>query len=381
MSEHAERGSVREVAAVFFRLGLTAFGGPAAHMGMFHTELVVRRKWVTPEHFLDLIGVVNMIPGPNSTEMAIHLGYLRAGWRGLLAAGICFIMPAFVMVLVLALLYVQFGTTPAIGSLLYGIKPVVIAIVAHAVYSLLPQAFKSRGLWLTAISVIVLYFAGLDELLLLFGGGAAYVIATQVIAKRKLSALLMLPLSAAPVAQAAATPVALGTLFLSFVKIGALLYGGGYVLLAFLRGDFVDTFGWITNQQLLDAVAIGQVTPGPLFTTATFVGFLIAGLPGAVVATIGIFLPSFIFVTISSPLIPRMRQSPTFSALLDGVNAAALGLMAAVTVELGADALIDPLTIGVAVAALVALVRFKINATWLIAVGGIIGLVASLFVS
>ena len=375
--EHGERGTVGEVAKVFLRLGLTAFGGPAAHIGLFRNELVVRRKWVTDDHFLDLLGAVNLIPGPNSTEMAIHLGYTRAGWRGLLAAGVCFILPAFLMVLVLAALYTQYGSTPAADSLLYGIKPVIIAIVAQAVYSLLPKAFKTPGLWLVGIGVVVLYFAGLDELILLFGGGAAYVIATQVIARRSLSVLFVLPFSAIPLTQAA-IPVSLGTLFLTFLKIGGLLYGGGYVLLAFLRGDFVETLGWITNQQLLDAVAVGQFTPGPLFTTATFVGYLVSGIPGAIVATVGIFLPSFIFVAISNPMIPRMRRSKVFSALLDGVNAAALGLMAAVTVELGANAFIDPLTVFLGLAAAVLLVRYKYNATTLIAAGGGIGLLASL---
>lgn len=375
--EHSERGTVREVAGVFLRLGLTAFGGPAAHIGLFRNELVVRRKWVTDDHFLDLLGAVNLIPGPNSTEMAIHLGYVRAGWRGLIAAGVCFILPAFLMVLVLAALYMQYGSTPAADSLLYGIKPVIIAIVAQAVYSLLPKAFKTPGLWLVGLGVVVLYFAGLDELILLFGGGAAYVIATQVIARRSLPALFVLPVSVMPLVQAA-IPVSLGTLFLTFLKIGGLLYGGGYVLLAFLRGDFVETLGWITNQQLLDAVAVGQFTPGPLFTTATFVGYLVSGIPGAIVATIGIFLPSFIFVAISNPLIPRMRRSRVFSALLDGVNAAALGLMAAVTVELGANAFVDPLTVFLGLAAAVLLVRYKVNATTLIAAGGAIGLIASL---
>jgi chromate transporter len=393
MENTGERGSAREVATVFLRLGATAFGGPAAHIGMFRQELVVRRKWVTDERFLDLLGAVNLIPGPNSTEMAIHLGYVRAGWRGLLAAGFCFIAPAFVMVLVLAVLYTNYGSTPTADALLYGIKPVIIAIVAQAVYGLMPKAFKAPGLWLTGIGVILLYFLGLNELILLFGGGAAYVIGMRLIERRRTGAMALLPLALNPakllplstvlnapmLLQAAQTavPVSLGTLFLSFLKIGALLYGGGYVLLAFLRGDFVDAYGWITNQQLLDAVAVGQFTPGPLFTTATFVGYLIAGFPGAVVATVGIFLPSFIFVAITNPLIPKMRQSKLFSAFLDGVNAAAVGLMAAVTVELGVDALIDPLTIGLAAAALVLLIRFKINATWLIVAGGVIGLIAS----
>lgn len=394
MDSTAEQGSIREVASVFLRLGLTAFGGPAAHIGMFRQELVVRRKWVTDDHFLDLLGAVNLIPGPNSTEMAIHLGYVRAGWRGLLAAGICFILPAFLMVLVLAMLYVQYGSTPTADALLYGIKPVIIAIIAQAVYGLIPKAFKTPALWLTGIGVILLYFLGINEVLLLFGGGAAYVLGMRLIERRRSGLMALLPLALqgwwrAGLPEALHLPLALQAvqtampaspvdLFLGFLKIGALLYGSGYVLLAFLRGDFVEAYGWITNQQLLDAVAVGQFTPGPLFTTATFIGYLIAGFPGAVLATAGIFLPSFIFVALTNSLIPKMRQSKLFSAFLDGVNAAAIGLMATVTVELGADALVDPLTIGLAVAAFVLLIRFKVNATYLIVAGGLIGLAASL---
>lgn len=371
------RESVREVALTFLRLGATAFGGPAAHIGIFRHELVERKQWLDDDQFLDLLGATNLIPGPNSTEMAIHLGYVRAGWIGLIAAGVCFIAPAFLMVLALAALYVHFGTTPTANALLYGIKPVIIAVVANAVYMLLPKAFKNRLLWLIGFAVVMLYFFGVDELALLFGAGAAYVLIRRWLETRTLALIAFLPLPGlVPLAQTF-IPISLGTLFLTFLKLGGLLYGSGYVLLAFLRGDFVDSYGWITSQQLLDAVAIGQFTPGPLSTTATFIGYLVADVPGAIVATAGIFLPSFVFVAISSPLIPRMRRSKLFSALLDGVNAAAVGLMASVTVELGIAAIVDPLTAGLAIGALVLLVRFKVNATIVILAGGLIGVIAS----
>ncbi len=371
------RESVREVALTFLRLGATAFGGPAAHIGIFRHELVERKQWLDDDQFLDLLGATNLIPGPNSTEMAIHLGYVRAGWIGLIAAGVCFIAPAFLMVLALAALYVHFGTTPTANALLYGIKPVIIAVVANAVYMLLPKAFKNRLLWLIGFAVVMLYFFGVDELALLFGAGAAYVLIRRWLETRTLALIAFLPLPGlVPLAQTF-IPISLGTLFLTFLKLGGLLYGSGYVLLAFLRGDFVDSYGWITSQQLLDAVAIGQFTPGPLSTTATFIGYLVADVPGAIVATAGIFLPSFVFVAISSPLIPRMRRSKLFSALLDGVNAAAVGLMASVTVELGIAAIVDPLTAGLALGALVLLVRFKVNATIVILAGGLIGVIAS----
>lgn len=370
-------GSVKEVALTFLRLGATAFGGPAAAIGIFQHELVERKKWLDDEQFLDLLGATNLIPGPNSTEMAIHLGYVRAGWLGLIAAGVCFIAPAFLIVLVLAVMYAQFGSTPAANALLYGVKPVIITIIANAVYTLLPKAFKNRLLWLTGFAVVMLYFFGVNEVALLFGAGAAYVLIRRWLENRSAALIALLPLpSLLPLAQTF-VPISLGTLFLTFLKIGGLLYGSGYVLLAFLHGDFVDSLGWITNQQLLDAVAIGQFTPGPLFTTATFIGYLVADVPGAVVATVGIFLPSFVFVAISSPLIPRMRRSKLFSALLDGVNAAAVGLMASITVQLGLAAIIDPLTIALAVVALVLLVRFKVNATYVILSGGLIGVLAA----
>ena len=365
-----------EVAALFLRLGFTAFGGPAAHIGIMHNEVVVKRKWLTDEEFLDLLGATNLIPGPNSTEMAIHIGFVRAGWLGLLAGGLGFILPAMGIVLFLAWLYVQYGSTPQAEWLLYGIKPVVVAIIAQALWTLGGKALKNKTLAVIGVIVFGLYFLRGNEILLLFAAGILYMLIANFQRIRKLDKALFLPLGAIPLAQAA-VPFSLPILFLTFLKIGSVLYGSGYVLLAFLRADFVLRLGWLTDQQLLDAVAIGQVTPGPLFTAATFIGYLLGGIPGALLATLGIFLPSFIFVAISNPLIPKIRNSTFAASLLDGVNAAALGLMAAVTVQLAASSLTDLFTILIAGLSLLLLFRYKINSTWLIAGGAIAGFLSS----
>ncbi len=365
-----------EVVALFLRLGFTAFGGPAAHVAIMHNEVVVRRKWLTNEEFLDLLGATNLVPGPNSTEMAIHIGYVRAGWSGLLLGGFCFVAPAVLIVLSLAWLYVRFGATPQAGWLLYGIKPVVIAIIAQALWTLGSKALKNKALALIGAIVFALYFLGVNEIALLFTGGLVFMLIANVRRLQNVNPAMMLPLSGLLLAQTA-TPFSLPVLFLTFLKIGSVLYGSGYVLLAFLRADFVLRLGWLTDQQLLDAVAIGQVTPGPLFTAATFIGYLLGGTPGALLATLGIFLPSFIFVAISNPLIPKLRNSLWAGSLLDGVNASALGLMAAVTVQLGASALTDFFTILIAVISLILILRYKVNSTWLIAGGAIAGFILS----
>ncbi len=379
--------ALAEVAQVALKLGFTAFGGPAAHIAMLREEVVSRRKWLTDEYFLDLIGATNLIPGPNSTEMVIHVGYLRAGWRGLIVAGALFILPAAAMVLALAWAYVQYGATPAGGALLYGIKPVVIAVVAQALWGLGHTAVKGPFLLAIGVAAAALYLLGFNELAILFGGALLVLLVraaqTGLAGRSGLSALIpvgALPLSALPAVllQTAQIPVSLTTLFLTFLKIGAVLYGGGYVLLAFLRSELVERLGWLTDQQLLDAVAVGQFTPGPLFTTATFVGYVVAGVPGAILATIGIFLPSFLFVALLHPLVPRLRRSPWTAALLDGVNVAAIGLMAAVAWQLGRDAIVDPLTAGLAIVAAVLLIRLRVNSAWLVLGGGMVGLLVQL---
>ncbi|MFQ3660647.1 MAG: chromate efflux transporter [Anaerolineae bacterium] len=371
--------NLRELVGLFLRLGMTAFGGPAAHIAMFHDEVVKRRGWLTDQRFMDLLGVTNLIPGPNSTEMAIHIGYERAGFRGLIAAGVCFILPAALIVGVLAAVYVEAGSTPAAQGLLYGIKPVVIAIVLQAIYSLLSKALKTWLLRGAALSVFGLALLSVNEIALIFGTGIVVplILRAQRWRRRDTTSvgLLTVPLLFQVGASAASVvPVSLGTLFLTFLKIGSVLYGSGYVLLSFLRTDFVVGLGWLTETQLLDAVAVGQFTPGPLFTTATFVGYLVLGVPGAVIATLGIFLPSFVFVWAIRPLIDRLRQSETLSGFLDGVNAAALALMAAVTVRLTQSAVVDLPTLLLAVVAGVALIRFKVNSTWLIVLGAAVGL-------
>ena len=365
-----------EVIRLFLKLGFTAFGGPAAHIGIMHDEVVTRRKWLTDGEFLDLLGATNLIPGPNSTEMAIHIGYLRAGPLGLIAAGLCFVLPATLIVLGLSWLYVQYGTTPQAEWLMVGIKPVVIAIIAQALWMLASKAFKNKWLALIGAAVFALYFFGFNEIALLFAGGLFFLIFANFHRLRKIYPAILLPIGGAALTQS--IPFSLSTLFLTFLKIGSVLYGSGYVLLAFLRNDFVLRLGWLTDQQLIDAVAIGQVTPGPLFTAATFIGYILGGTSGALLATLGIFLPSFIFVLISNPLIPKLRNSPWAGSLLDGVNASSLGLMAAVTIQLSSSSLTDFPTGLIAVVSLILLLRYKINSTWLIAGGALVGLVLSL---
>jgi chromate transporter len=372
--ETHKQGDLGEVARLFLKLGCIAFGGPAAHIAMMHDEVVKRRQWVTEQEFLDLLGATNLIPGPNSTEMAIHLGFRRAGWRGLLIAGMCFIVPAMLIVLAFAWAYVRFGSTPQATWLLYGIIPVIIAVVFQALWTLARQAVKGVTLGILGAVVFVLYLGGVGEIPLMFGAGVLAMLLANV--KRLYGSTLMLvPLPLTAMAQnvslpALAAPSGLLTLFLVFLKVGAVLYGSGYVLLAFLQRDLVTELGWLSNQQLLDAVAVGQFTPGPVFTTATFIGFVVGSWWGAILATVGIFLPSFVFVAAVNPLVPRLRASPWFGALLDGVNVAAVALMAAVTLTLGRAAIVDAFTVGLAVVAAVLLLRYKVNSAWLVLGGG-----------
>jgi chromate transporter len=348
-----------EVLGLAVRLGFTAFGGPAAHIAMLREQVVTRRGWQSDAHFLDLLGLTNLIPGPNSTEMVMHVGLERAGWRGLLAAGLGFILPAAGITLALAVAYQEFGSSPQLTGILYGLKPVVIAVVAQAIWGLAQLVFKSWPSSLIAVLAVIGSLLGGPELPILFAGAALIVMLERLQKPHNLNAL---------------EPVTLTGLFLLFLKIGATIYGSGYVLLAFVRGEFV-TRGWITQAQLLDAIAIGQVTPGPVFSSATFVGYLIAGYPGAALATLAIFGPAFVFVALTGPLVSRLRKHPLSSQLLNGLNAAALGLMAAVTLELARSALIDAWTIALALGSVIALVRFKINSTWLVVAGALLGLI------
>jgi chromate transporter len=374
----AERGSLGEVAKVALKLGFIAFGGPAAHIALLREEVVVRRRWLSEQYFLDLVGATNLIPGPNSTEMVIHTGHIRAGWRGLIVAGTLFIAPAALIVLAFAWAYVRFGATSEARWLLYGVTPVIIAVVVQALWGLGRTALRSRLLMTVGAIVLALYLLGVNEIALLFGGAmAVFLIETGRGGRRGTPISALLPVAGLPLPSLAlplgAAPFSLLQLLLLFLKIGAVLYGSGYVLLAFLRNDFVERLGWLTDQQLLDAVAVGQFTPGPVFTTATFVGYLVGGFPGALLATLGIFLPSFIFVAILHPIVPHLRRSPWTAVFLDGVNAAALGLMAGVTWQLGRAAIVDLFTAALAVAALVLLIRVKLNSAWLVIGGGVLG--------
>ena len=373
----SSRVTLGQLARVFLRLGATAFGGPAAHIAMMDAELVRHRQWLTREEFLDYLGATNLIPGPNSTELAIHIGFARGGWPGLLVAGSCFILPAAFIVGAIAWAYVHYGTLPAVVGVLGGVKPVVIAIVAQALWQLGRTAIKSTWLGTIAVLAIAAVAAGVHELFVLVMAGLLCALPTLRQQGIAVVALLMSSGSASTAAtiaaSAGAVPFSLATLFFVFVKIGSVLFGSGYVLLAFLRADFVDRLGWLTESQLLDAVAVGQVTPGPVFTTATFVGYLLGGAPGAVVATVGIFLPAFMFVALSGPLVPRLRRSRFFGAILDGVNVASLALMVVVTWQLARATLISPLPIAVSIVSFAALVYLRINATWLIAAAALLG--------
>jgi chromate transporter len=374
-SPRAGHPSLLELARLFLKLGTIAFGGPPAHIAMMEDEVVARRGWLTREQFLDFLSAANLIPGPTSTEMAIHVGRMQAGWPGLVVSGGCFILPSAVLVVALAWAYVRFGSLPQVGGVLYGVKPIVIAVIAQAVFKLGKSAVKST--WLGAVGALaVLAFArGVDELAVLAGGGLLAGLAHWIQAGREgksspAPAILTLAgMSAASVA----VPFSLGALFLVFLKIGTILFGGGYVLVALIRSNLVVRLGWISERQLLDAVAMGQVTPGPISTAATFIGYLLGGLPGAAVATIAMFLPAFFFVAVSGPLIPRLRRSPFAGATLDGVNVAALALIIVVTWQLFRTAVVDWTTLFLAALSLVLLVRYRVNSVWLVLGGAVIG--------
>ena len=373
----ATRTPLGEIARCFLRLGLVSFGGPAAHVALMEEEIVRRRRWLTREEFLDLLGAANLIPGPNSTELAIHVGFVRAGWPGLVAAGVCFILPAALIVAALAWGYVRYGALPAITGILAGVKPVVIAIVANAILQLGRGVLTSRAPILLGVACATAAALGAHEIAILATAGVAMWLGVAVRdAGRgrddRAPRALALPLLTG--AAGLSLPFSLGALFLVFLKIGAVLFGSGYVLLAFLRSDLVIRLGWLTERQLLDAVAVGQVTPGPVFTTATFVGYLLGGGSGALVATVGIFLPAFVFVALSGPLVPRIRRSPTARAVLDGVNVASLALMLVVTIQLGREALAGPIAIAIAVASAVALMRYRVSAASLVLGGAALGL-------
>ncbi len=382
--------SLAELAAAFLRLGLTAFGGPAAHIAMMRQEFVERKGWLSEAEYLDLIGAASVIPGPSSTEVAMYVGHRCSGLRGLFVAGICFILPAAVAVTFLALAYHQYGRLPVTRNLFYGVEPVIVAIVAQALYSLGRTAIKTYSLAFVSAASLVFAVLGAPPVLLLFSVGLLYSLAkwgwdrehrmaAQLIKLgASIALLLAVPAAITTVEPARTAPPKLWSIVLVFMKIGAVVYGSGYVLLVFLRSELVMRLHWITPENLINAVAVGQLTPGPVFTTATFIGYLTSGPAGAAVATLGIFLPAFIFTGLSGPILPLVRKLPTFRSFLDAVNAASLALMAFVTIEIGRVAIKDPLTAVIAVCTLLVLLRWRMNTAWLVMAGAVIGLAAHL---
>jgi chromate transporter len=362
-----------DVARLFLTLGATAFGGPAAHIAMMHEQVVRRRRWMTDGEFADLIAAVNLIPGPNSTELAIHVGRRVAGWRGFAMAGVCFIAPATAIVALMAAAYVRYGSTPDARAAMSGISPIVIAIIAHAAWQLASTSLKSATAWIVAAVSLALALFGVHELIVLLAAGLT-VLSVSWGRRAAATAVIVAGCSSTMLAASAtASSASLVKLFLFFLKVGSILFGSGYVLLAFLRADLVERWGWLTEQQLLDAIAVGQFTPGPLFTTATFIGYLLGGLPGALLSTIAIFLPAFVFVGITHRILPRLRASARVSAFLDGVVAASLALMVAVAVTIGSSTLRSPLPIALAAAAFAMLSIWRMNSVWLVLAGAAIG--------
>ncbi len=384
----ARNTSLREIAFLFLKLGSIAFGGPAAHIAMMEAEVVRRRRWLSREEFLDLLGATNLIPGPNSTELAIHIGHRQAGWAGLLVAGSCFILPAVFIVSAFAWAYVRYGSLPEIAGILYGVKPVIIAIVLQALWGLGRSALKTRFLGIVAATGVALGFIGIHELVILLGCGVGVALQVGIISRKRGQGLASF-FASVPVALAStggvsgslmtAASFSLWSLFLFFLKVGSVLFGSGYVLLAFLHADLVERWHWLSESQLLDAIAIGQATPGPVFTTATFIGYVLGGAKGAAVATLGIFLPAFIFVAVSGPVVPRMRRSVTAGAFLDGVNAACLALMTVVTWQLAKASLVDSMSVLLLAMSLILLARFHFNSMWLVLGGALVRLLTHWF--
>jgi len=387
MKDNESSGRLKEVALLFLRLGATSFGGPAAYIALMHHEIVVRRKWMDDQKFLDLMSATMLLPGPNATEIASHLGLVRAGWRGLIAAGGFFILPGMAAILAVAWAYVKYGSLPEVAWILYGVKPAVIAIIIQAVWSLSRRGMKGPLPIVVGLGVLALYLFGVDEIALLFAGAAVLLLARGGLRffGRGLPAILAAPalLLKLPLAGLSASAIAFNqsTLFLTFLKIGATLFGSGYVLLAFLKSEFVVRLGWLTNGQIIDAIAVaGQITPGPVFTSATFIGYVLGGWPSALLATLGIFLPSFILVGLLSRVLPLVRKSWWAGSFLDGVNAASLGLMTAVAIQLGHVVLVDIFTVALTLCALFLVLRYKVNSVWIVLGGGLLGVIYKLVI-
>ncbi|MHB0875479.1 MAG: chromate efflux transporter [Anaerolineae bacterium] len=370
-----------EVIRLFLKLGTVSFGGPAGHVALMEQEVVHKRGWLSREHFLDLLAATNLVPGPNATEMAIHIGYVRAGWPGLVAAGVAFILPAFLISLAIAVAYVRFRAMPQANAILYGITPVVVAIIITATYRLGRSAIKSRttlALFLVSLLAVAL---GVNEVAILLVMGVAGVVLGMPRASWPFRlAAAACPLVVATGRQLAHSSGTVVDLLLYFLKVGSLIFGSGMVLFAFIQRDVVSGYGWLSQQQLLDAIAVGQMTPGPVLSSATFIGYVVAGVPGAIAATAGVFAPSFVITALIGPWIPRLRRSPLAQSFLRGVTAVVVALMLAVAFVLLRSAITDAFTIGILAVAMVALLRFRIDAMWLVGGGALVGLARYLVV-
>lgn len=358
---------LKDVFKVFLKLGILGFGGPLAHMAMMRKEVVEKKKWLSEQEFMDLMGATNLIPGPNSTELAIHIGYRTAGKAGLLVAGMTFILPAFFCVLALAVAYVNFGNLPQFEPIMAGIRPVIIAIVIEALIKFRRTAIPEIQTGLLALVALIISIMGFNEILLILGLGAIY----ASFFYRSHKSLFLFPLITFP---ASIIPITSGSIFYFFLKIGSVLFGSGYVLLAFLQSELVDQRMWLTQKQLLDAITVGQITPGPVFTTATFIGYLLKSYEGAILATLGIFIPSFIFVALSAPFLGQMRASRFFGKFIDGVNAASFALLLKVTFDLSKTSFITVSSYAIGLVSLILILKYKtLNSAWLILIAGVIG--------
>lgn len=367
---------LKVLARVFATLGVTAFGGPAAHIAMMQQEVVAKRKWMSEEHFLDLMGATNLIPGPNSTEMAMHIGQDRAGWRGLIVAGVCFIFPAVMITLFFAWLYKEYGQLPEVQPFIYGIKPAIISIILIAILPLAKKSLKNIQLGIIGATVLVLALVGVNEILLLFGAGLLAMALSWFSNRKTINSFL--PLGILQVSDVNLFSAANVSLFLTFLKIGSILYGSGYVLFAFLDAELVEK-GLLTRQQLIDAIAVGQFTPGPVFSSVAFIGYQINGWQGAAVSTVGIFLPSFILVALLNPIVKMMRNSSLFSRFLDAVNIASVAIIISVCYVMAKESISDWRAVLIAVLCLILSFSFKkINSVWIVLLGSFLGYVLNL---
>lgn len=371
MEKENEGFRLKEVARLFLKLGIIGFGGPAAHIAMMRQEVVDKRRWMEEQHFLDLVGATNLIPGPNSTEMTMHIGRERAGWKGLVVAGTCFILPAVVITALFAWLYRQYGQLPEVQPFIYGIKPAIIAIILAAVIPLAKRSLKSIELAILGAATLMLSLVGINEIMVMFGAGFLFLALAAMRNKPTLNSGIhgIFPLTFLQISTAATASVSTAGLFLIFLKIGAILYGSGYVLFAFLDTELVAK-GLLTRPQLIDAIAVGQFTPGPVFSSVTFIGYQIGGWTGALVSTIAIFLPSFVFVALLNPLVKKMRNSRLFSAFLDAVNVASVAIIAAICYQMGKESITDWRTALIGIISITLVLMFKKVNSALIVIGG-----------